>query len=63
MKPLGQKPVRFPCKIDVHPKKGYVNWWEATGGNDENKTAARREGKEEVLQEFEDSLKENKIGN
>jgi hypothetical protein len=28
MQPLGRKPSRFPGKIDVHPPKGYINWWE-----------------------------------
>lgn len=28
MKPLGIRPVRFNSKRDVHPPKGYVNWWE-----------------------------------
>lgn len=29
MKPEGRKKVRFPCKRDVHPKKGWINWWES----------------------------------
>lgn len=28
MKPEGRKKVRFPSKKDVHPKKGWMNWWE-----------------------------------
>ena len=28
MKPEGRKMVKFPAKRDVHPKKGWVNWWE-----------------------------------
>lgn len=28
MKPLGRKSIKFPSKRDVHPGKGYVNWWE-----------------------------------
>lgn len=28
MKPEGLKMVRFPAKRDVHPKKGFINWWE-----------------------------------
>ena len=28
MKPEGRKVVTFPAKKDVHPKKGWINWWE-----------------------------------
>ena len=28
MQPMGRKPVRFPGKVDCHPRKGYINWWE-----------------------------------
>ena len=28
MKPEGRKVVRFQGKRDVHPQKGWVNWWE-----------------------------------
>lgn len=29
MKPYGrEKKVVFPGKMDCHPGKGYVNWWE-----------------------------------
>lgn len=31
MEPEGRKMVRFPGKRDVHPKKGFVNWWEKIG--------------------------------
>ena len=31
MKPEGRKIVKFPCKRDVHPKKGWINWWESIG--------------------------------
>lgn len=29
MQPMGRKKVRFPAKRDVHPRKGWVNWWES----------------------------------
>ena len=29
MKPYGRaKTVKFYCKIDCHPRKGWHNWWE-----------------------------------
>ena len=28
MKPEGLKHFKFPGKTDVHPKKGWRNWWE-----------------------------------
>ena len=28
MKPEGRKTVKFPEKRDIHPKKGWINWWE-----------------------------------
>ena len=28
MKPMGRRKVKFPCKRDVHPGKGWMNWWE-----------------------------------
>lgn len=28
MKPEGRKIIKFPGKRNVHPKKGWVNWWE-----------------------------------
>ena len=28
MKPEGRKKVKFPRKRDVHPKRGFINWWE-----------------------------------
>ena len=29
MKPMGRRKVKFPCKRDVHPGKGWRNWWES----------------------------------
>lgn len=31
MKPEGRKMTKFPGKRDVHPPKGFVNWWENIG--------------------------------
>jgi hypothetical protein len=31
MKVEGRKMIRFPGKRDVHPKRGWVNWWENIG--------------------------------
>lgn len=28
MQPEGRKKVRFQSKKDVHPPKGFINWWE-----------------------------------
>lgn len=52
MKPMGQKPSRFPSKTDCHPGKVVVNWWEAEMGTNENKSADRRHGKQEVEKEL-----------
>ena len=51
MQPLGRKPKRFPGKIDYHPRKGFVNWWE-TEGCDANKTAEKREARKEIEDEL-----------
>lgn len=32
MKPEGRKTVKFPEKQDIHPKKGWINWWEDIAG-------------------------------
>ena len=31
MKQEGLKHISFPSKKDVHPKKGFINWWENIG--------------------------------
>ena len=55
MKPLGQKHVQFPnAKHDVHPPKGYVNWWEALG-TEENKALEKRR----VTKDIQSQLKDN----
>lgn len=45
MQPMGRKPSRFPGKVDHHPGKGYVNWWEKGMATNENKKASRRKAK------------------
>jgi hypothetical protein len=45
MQPMGRKPSRFPGKVDHHPKKGYVNWWEKGMSTNENKKASRHKAK------------------
>lgn len=47
MKPLGRVPVRFPGKVDHHPGKGYLNWWEH-GIDTANKARDTREWKKEA---------------
>ena len=43
MKPLGRKSVRFPSKRDVHPPKGWVNWWENEHPPKHGKAKERRD--------------------
>lgn len=38
MKPEGRRHYNFPNKRDVHPKKGWINWWEDEGGTVSRKT-------------------------
>jgi hypothetical protein len=58
MRPLGRKPFKNPSKIDFHPPKGWINWWEAEV-NDESGNKARE--KEKVKKEIKEELKEDKI--
>lgn len=44
MKPMGQRPVRFPGKTDCHPPRGYVNWWEKEM-NQPSKKRARQQAR------------------
>lgn len=52
--PLGRKPSRFPTKIDYHPRKGYINWWEDEMSDNANKAAEKRKAKEEIKREMEE---------
>jgi hypothetical protein len=54
MKPEGRKVVKFPCKRDVHPKKGWVNWWETISGcvsRNVRKLNIKREVEKELWEE------------
>ena len=48
---LIKKPVKFKCKQDCHPKKGFVNWWE-TLGYYKSKSAKRLQLKREIILEY-----------
>ena len=59
MQPMGRRPVRFPGKIDHHPPKGSVNWWEAELSTESKKTE-RANGKKEIakaMTESDDALR------
>lgn len=51
MQPLGRKPTRFPSKTDIHPKKGFVNWWESEICT-EDKKSYRASEKKQILKEL-----------
>ena len=55
--PMGRKPYRNPAKVDNHPGRGWVNWWENCHTN-ANKTAAKRKAKTELQEEL-NNLGEN----
>ena len=55
MKPLGIRPVRFPCKTDCHPGKGFDNWWEVDCSQPSNKRA-RFEAKKQLIKELEEDV-------
>ena len=62
MKPMGQKPIRFPGKTDGHFKKyGLVNWWE-DNGKFENKKGDRLEVKKEIEQQLEEEVYTKDLG-
>lgn len=48
---LIKKPVKFKCKQDCHPKKGFINWWEDLGYY-KSKSAKRHQLKKELLLEY-----------
>ena len=53
MKHEGRKTVKFPEKRDVHPKKGWINWWEAIGdyiSRNTRKQKLRKEIENETLE-------------
>ncbi|MBO7511080.1 MAG: hypothetical protein J6T35_07840 [Bacteroidales bacterium] len=51
MKQEGRKHYNWPRKVDCHPKKGYINWWE-----DETDCEARNTRKQKMLAEVEKEL-------
>ena len=61
MKPLGQRPNRRPGKVDHHPGKGWINWWEAEGygSNNENKAREKREWQHQAKKELDDDQSDN----
>ena len=48
---MGRRPIKFPSKVDCHPGKGCVNWWEAECGNDSNKKSERQKFKKDTIAE------------
>jgi hypothetical protein len=52
MWPLGRKPTRFPGKVDHHPKKGFINWWENIFCDDGMKKTSRQAAKKEIQEEL-----------
>ena len=53
MKPEGRIKVTFPAKKDVHPKKGWVNWWETIAD-----LMSRKTRKQKINKEIENQLNE-----
>jgi len=55
MKPYGrEKTVRFSCKQDCHPPKGWHNWWETIVDN-----LTRTEMKRRIRKEIDGELQNN----
>lgn len=44
-------PVKFACKRDAHPRKGWANWWEDMGYH-KSKSAKRKQLKKEMYHEL-----------
>lgn len=42
MRPEGDEPVKFSCKTDAHPHKGYANWWEVEMEPKRSRTREKR---------------------
>lgn len=55
MHPIGTKTIRFPAKVDNHPKRGEKNWWEFENEFLENKAYAKELLKKEMEQELYDT--------
>lgn len=57
MQPLGRKPCRWPSKVDYHPQKGHLNWWEVELET-ASKGAARNADKQLIREELEHFYKQ-----
>lgn len=56
MKQEGLKHISFPSKRDVHPPKGFINWWENIGdfiSRNTRKQKLKKEIKEELYEGIE----------
>lgn len=58
MKPLGRRPSRFPGKVDHHPGKGWVNWWEKEF-SEPNKARDKREWQQQAKKDLDDDSDNN----
>ena len=58
MKFEGRKTVKFPAKRDIHPKKGWVNWWETIADY-----ISRNTRKQKLRKEIEDEIMESTLVN
>jgi hypothetical protein len=53
MKPYGRekKRLHFPGKVDYHPGKGYVNWWERECSNIIPRSTMKQKLNKEIKEE------------
>lgn len=58
MKFEGRKTVKFLAKRDIHPKKGWVNWWETIAD-----CISRNTRKQKLRKEIEDEIMESTLVN
>jgi hypothetical protein len=58
MKPMGQRPIRFPSKTDCHPPKGFVNWWENVHDRRDRVRSAKRQMKLQTEKEAKEISEE-----
>ena len=54
MKFEGRKMIKFPNKRDVHPKKGWVNWWETIANY-----VSRNTRKQKLRKEIDNEIMES----
>lgn len=50
MQPLGRKKLKLPGKVDFHPKRGFMNWWETIVNP--SKAYDKRNAEKEINQEI-----------